>query len=852
MNKSGQNWQISSRYQRWGERITITQGDIISQQVEAIVNPTDNNLRSYGICSKIHQAAGDALRSATRQIEWLDTSQAKITKGYQLPASYIIHTCAPVWDRSNSQTSSEQLANCYRNCLYVATENQIHTLAFPCISTGVQGFPKDLAAKIALTEVLTFLQNNSHPWKIIFVCREQDDYEQYQANLPTSITTATATEKPEAQIAKQLVTQIESEHRVAIIGSKSFWGASTEAICNATGKQLATLENLALLTGGVPGIAEAVSRSFWQECNQQNKDAPVYHIQPEGFEPWEYGTNMYAGKTLFERRAILARMASVYVLIEGGLGAEQEARIAMESGAVVIPVGITGGFAQKLYQEMYRPYYIPSKLWQLLGFGNGERNISSETVGEAIAQILKKIWQRPKDVMFEPEKKSVTDAELRSALGVDYRKLRDLLTASQWQKADRETFRLFCEIALRAEVQQGVQEIREMLNRINQNTQPDKYQELSHLQEHYQKMLNSIHQLEFPTSSFYENIPGCLNWRFIKKLPLVDLQTIDFLWIVYSRGHFGFSVQERIWRTLCTQDEDVAKVEENFIGCVGRGYSQAGNAYQESEVNFTLNAPEGLLPWLNWYDRSGNLHGIECDGKLAYLIGGLAVKGIFNKLWRERIRERLEVGDKDFSNCVLSDLDLQGLNFQGANFRGANLQNANCEGAMFAEADFSGASLVGAKFSVGALQGAVISESDVCDRQWLRPYTIFIVDDSITVRQLLTTTFANAGYQVEIARDGAEAWKKLQNNLQVDLILLDIEMPNMDGYELTANIRNDSSLKDIPIAVLTNRGATRSKQKKIQQEFNYCVYLTKPYVEEILLETVKNLFNQNSTPSTST
>ncbi|MGB3511978.1 MAG: macro domain-containing protein, partial [Microcoleaceae cyanobacterium] len=467
MNKSEQNWHISIENQRSSERITITQGDIISQQVEAIVNPTNNNLRSYGLCTKIHQAAGEALRSATRQIEWLDTSQAKITNGYQLPALYIIHTAAPVWDKTNSEISSQQLAQCYRNCLQVAAENQVNTLAFPCISTGMRGFPKDWAAKIALTEALTFLQNNSHPWKIIFICREQEDYEQYQANLPTSITTSTSSEKTPAQIAKQLVAQIESEHKVAIIGSTYFWGVTTEAICNATGRQLATLKNLAVLTGGVSGIPEAVSRSFWRECHQKNKSAPVYHIQPEGLEAWEYGKNLYAGKTLSERREILARIASVYVLIEGGPGAEQEARVAMASGAVVIPVGITGGFAQRLYQEMSRPYYITSELWQKLREGY----ISSEKVGEAVAQIIKKIWQRPKNVIFEPEKKSVTDAELRSSLKVNYRKLRDLLSASQWQKGDRETFRLFCEIALRIEVDKGVGEIKEMLNSIDKNIQ---------------------------------------------------------------------------------------------------------------------------------------------------------------------------------------------------------------------------------------------------------------------------------------------------------------------------------------------------------------------------------------------
>ncbi|NEQ37638.1 MAG: response regulator [Okeania sp. SIO3I5] len=841
MNKPEPSQQISKENPRWGERLTITQGDIISQQVEAIVNPTDNNLRGYGLCSKIHQAAGQELINATRQIEWLDTSQAKITKGYKLPASYIIHTCAPVWDKTNSKTSSYQLAKCYRNSLQLAAENQIHSLAFPCISTGMRGFPKDWAAKIALTEVLTFLQNNALPWRIIFVCHELEDYGQYKTKLPTFITSPTSSEKPAAQIAKQLVTEIGLEYRVAIIGSTSFWGITTEAISNATGKKLATLEeNLALLTGGVTGIPEAVSRSFWQECRQQNQPAPIYHIQPEGFEPWEYGTNLYGGKTLFERREILARMASVYVLIEGGPGAKQEAEVAIESGAVVIPVGVTGGFAKQLYQQMSRPYYVSSELWQKLG----QQNISSETVGEAIAQIIQKIWQRPKDPIFDPEKKTVTDLELHSALGVNYRKLQDLLAASQWQKADRETFRLFCEIALRAEVHTGVRETRDILKTIDKNLQSDRFNELTCLLQHYQKMLGSVHKQEFPTSSFYGYLPGCLNEKFVHKLPLLDFQTIDLLWIVYSHGRFGFSVQEKIWRTLCTQNEDMKKVEEDFISCVGRGYSQTADAYHENEVNFTLNSPEGLLPWLNWYDAEGNLHGIEWDNKLTYAIAKLSEKGMFNKVWRQRIRERLEAGENDFSNCVLSGLTLKGLNFQGVNLRGANLQNANCERGNFAETDLRGANLAGTKFSVGALQEAIVDGGEVDDRQWLKPYVILVVDDSIIVRQVLSTTFTNAGYQVEIARDGLEAWNKLQNNLQVDMIFLDLEMPNMNGYELTTKIRNDPRLKDMPIVVMSNRATMRSKQKKDVEEFNYCGYLAKPCVEEVVLETVKNVFNK--------
>ncbi|MEB3343406.1 macro domain-containing protein [Okeania sp.] len=710
MNKPGKSTQTSRKNLQCGKRLSITQGNIIYQSVEAIVNPTDNSLRGHGLSSQIYQAAGEAIIKATRQIEWLETSEAKITKGYKLIASYIIHTCAPVWDKTNSKISSKQLARCYRNCLQLAAQNQIHSLAFPCISTGMRGFPRDWAAKIALTEALTFLENHPLPWRIIFVCHELDNYEQYKINLPTSITSPTSRQKYESKIARQLLTQIQSEYRVAIIGSTSFWGVTTKAICNATGRKLATsFQKLALLTGGVTGIPEAVSRSFWQECYQQHQPALVYHIQPEGFQPWEYGLNLYGGKTLFERREILARMASVYVLIEGGPGAKQEAETAIEMGAVVIPVGVTGGYAKRLYEQMPRPYYISSKLWQKLG----EENISSETLGEAIAEIIEKVWQRPRDVIFDPKKKLVTDIELHSALGVNYKKLQDLLAASQWQKADRETFRLLCEIAFRIDIYEGIREAKEVLKTINKNIQSEIFNQLTRLLQNYQKMLESIHREEFPASSFYGHFSSCLNEKFVYKLPLLDFRTIDLLWIVYSHGHFGFSVQERIWRTLSTQSEDLAKVEKNFINCVGRGYAQTADAYHENKVNFSLQSPEGLLPWLNWYDVQGTLRGIESNNKLIYLISKLSEIGMFNKLWRQQIRERLDAGNNDFSNCVLIGLSLQDLNFQDANLRAADLQNANCERGNFTNADLRGANLTGAKFSVGALQEAVLDSSEV-------------------------------------------------------------------------------------------------------------------------------------------
>ena len=112
--------------------------------------------------------------------------------------------------------------------------------------------------------------------------------------------------------------------------------------------------------------------------------------------------------------------------------------------------------------------------------------------------------------------------------------------------------------------------------------------------------------------------------------------------------------------------------------------------------------------------------------------------------------------------------------------------------------------------------------------------TVLIVDDSITVRELLSITFNKAGYRVEQARDGQEAWEKLRSGLPCDIVFCDIEMPRCDGLELLSRIQKDPSLNQLPIAMLTSRGADKHRQMAIQ--LGASGYFTKPYLEEALLE----------------
>ncbi|MEL6129959.1 MAG: response regulator, partial [Cyanobacteria bacterium J06628_4] len=119
--------------------------------------------------------------------------------------------------------------------------------------------------------------------------------------------------------------------------------------------------------------------------------------------------------------------------------------------------------------------------------------------------------------------------------------------------------------------------------------------------------------------------------------------------------------------------------------------------------------------------------------------------------------------------------------------------------------------------------------------------TVLIVDDSITVRELLSMSFNKVGYRVEQARDGQEAWEKLRSGLPCDLVFCDIEMPRMDGLELLSRLQKDGGLQQIPIAMLTSRGADRHRQMAV--DLGASGYFTKPYLEEALLDAANKMIH---------
>ncbi|NES80666.1 MAG: VWA domain-containing protein [Moorea sp. SIO2B7] len=160
-------------------KIEVIRGDLTRQQVDGIVNSSDRSLSgSFGVDDAIQHAGGSQLQEACRQLNGCDIGQAKITKGYNLPAEWVIHTVGPNWIDGNQEEENE-LAQCYRNCLALAEQYSLQTIAFPSISTGMKGFPNDWAARIAVREVVNFLIRNDWLEKVIFVCFEQYDYDCY-------------------------------------------------------------------------------------------------------------------------------------------------------------------------------------------------------------------------------------------------------------------------------------------------------------------------------------------------------------------------------------------------------------------------------------------------------------------------------------------------------------------------------------------------------------------------------------------------------------------------------------------------------------------------------------------------
>jgi O-acetyl-ADP-ribose deacetylase (regulator of RNase III) len=162
------------------DRIEILEGDITKMEVDAIVNAANTSLLGGGgVDGAIHRAAGPELLAETRTLGGCPTGEARVTKGYKLPAQWVIHTVGPIWS-GGKKDEDRLLANCYKNSFEAALKIGAATLAFPSISTGAYRFPLERAINIALGETKSFLQADQSINKVFFVCFGSEAYESYQ------------------------------------------------------------------------------------------------------------------------------------------------------------------------------------------------------------------------------------------------------------------------------------------------------------------------------------------------------------------------------------------------------------------------------------------------------------------------------------------------------------------------------------------------------------------------------------------------------------------------------------------------------------------------------------------------
>lgn len=161
------------------QRLKLVQDDITTLDVDAVVTAANESLiGGGGVDGAIHRAAGPALVEECQSIGICPEGEARITGGYFLKARHIIHTVGPVWD-GGGYGETDTLKSCYRSSLNLAADNDVRTIAFPCIATGAYLFPRDQACQIAVSTVLKWIETHDLPHKIIFCCFDDEDYELY-------------------------------------------------------------------------------------------------------------------------------------------------------------------------------------------------------------------------------------------------------------------------------------------------------------------------------------------------------------------------------------------------------------------------------------------------------------------------------------------------------------------------------------------------------------------------------------------------------------------------------------------------------------------------------------------------
>ena len=172
------------------DRIQIIQGDITTLDVDAIVNAANSSLLGGGgVDGAIHRAAGPDLLAECRTLNGCSTGEAKLTRGYHLPAKYVIHTVGPIY--SGKPEDPQMLRSCYQNSLNIAVQKELTSIAFPAISCGVYGYPLEDAAEIAIGTTLQTIPNAPHLQRVLFVLFSQADQAVYSRTLERILAAST-------------------------------------------------------------------------------------------------------------------------------------------------------------------------------------------------------------------------------------------------------------------------------------------------------------------------------------------------------------------------------------------------------------------------------------------------------------------------------------------------------------------------------------------------------------------------------------------------------------------------------------------------------------------------------------
>ena len=304
------------------ERIEIIRGDITRISVDAIVNAANRSLLGGGgVDGAIHRAAGAELLNSCMLLNGCNTGDAKITSGFRLPTKYVIHTVGPVWN-GGKYHEKELLASCYRQSLTIASENNIKTIAFPNISTGVYGFPKQEAALIAIETVQHYLTFHSEIDKVIFCCYDEENFSIYNNLNFNKILISSVQSQQQIQIVANLAFTIWNEHYVPIIGQEQVDYMVSSFQSN-----------------------EAIARQIKSESYEYYI---IYHLS----EPSGYIAVKLTGNELFLSKFYIIREKRGIGLGKVGMGFILSRAKDLEAIAVTLTVNINNTNSIKAYEQM--------------------------------------------------------------------------------------------------------------------------------------------------------------------------------------------------------------------------------------------------------------------------------------------------------------------------------------------------------------------------------------------------------------------------------------------------------------------------------------------------------------------